>query len=167
MNSIPRPVSACLVHRSVVSRIKVCADKLDLLWSYSVVTFELSSHSPSQDDSSVSFATSTTLFVVNLVIFQGIRLSRLLLLKRMGLGLYVGREYLILCPVSCTRLETIVVSFEVLALIWRPCASYLNLITVFLAGTAMADLFTTHFIALSAPSRGGHARTTITAYYLA
>lgn len=79
----------------------------------------------------------------------------------------LGPDYLIFCAVSCTRLETIVVSFKVLALIWRPSASYLNLIPVFLAGTGMAGLFTTHFIALSAPSRGGHARTTITAYYLA
>ncbi|KAJ5487279.1 Major facilitator superfamily domaingeneral substrate transporter [Penicillium desertorum] len=31
----------------------------------------------------------------------------------------------------------------------------------------MAGLFTTQFVALSARSRGGHARTTITAYYLA
>ncbi|KAJ6138298.1 Major facilitator superfamily domain general substrate transporter [Penicillium samsonianum] len=68
---------------------------------------------------------------------------------------------------SIVGLGTIVASFAVLALIWRSSASYLSLIPVFFAGTGMAGLFTTQFVALSARSRGGHARTTITAYYLA
>lgn len=68
---------------------------------------------------------------------------------------------------SIVGLGTIVASFAVLALIWRSSASYLSLIPVFFVGTGMAGLFTTQFVALSARSRGGHARTTITAYYLA
>ncbi|KAJ6187600.1 Major facilitator superfamily domain general substrate transporter [Penicillium mononematosum] len=68
---------------------------------------------------------------------------------------------------SIVGLGTIVASFAVLALIWRSSASYLSLIPVFLVGTGMAGLFTTQFVALSARSRGGHARATITAYYLA
>ncbi|KGO47225.1 Major facilitator superfamily domain, general substrate transporter [Penicillium expansum] len=68
---------------------------------------------------------------------------------------------------SIIGLGTIIASFAVLALIWRSSASYLSLIPVFLIGTGMAGLFTTQFIALSARSQGGNARTTITAYYLA
>ncbi|CAG7935694.1 unnamed protein product [Penicillium nalgiovense] len=66
---------------------------------------------------------------------------------------------------SIIGLGTIVASS--LALIWRSSASYLSLIPGFLAGTGMKGLFTIQFIALSARSRGGHAGTTITAYYLA
>lgn len=58
-------------------------------------------------------------------------------------------------------------SFTVFTLIWCSSAIYLSLIPVFLAGIGMEGLFMTEFVALSAPSRGGHARTTITAYYLA
>lgn len=68
---------------------------------------------------------------------------------------------------SIIELGTIVVSFPVLALIWRSSASYISLIPVFLAGAGMAGLFTAQFVALLAPSQGRHARTTITAYYLA
>lgn len=56
---------------------------------------------------------------------------------------------------SIIGLGTIVVSFPVLALIWRSSASYLSLIPVFLAGAGMAGLFTTQFVTLLAPSREG------------
>lgn len=68
---------------------------------------------------------------------------------------------------SLAGLGTIIVSFTVLAWIWCSSASYFGLIPVFFVGIGMAGLFTTQFVALSARSQGEHARTTITAHYLA
>lgn len=68
-------------------------------------------------------------------------------------------------------LGTIVTSLTVLTLIWRLSASYVSLIPVFLVGARMTGLvylqLSLQRSMLSARSRGGLAKATTTAYYLA